>query len=371
MEIINATDGYKLGHHRMYPEGTEQVYSNWTPRSNKYFPEATEGSVVFGIQYLIKKYLIDEFNQNFFGLPKEKAVEMFYRRVHNFVGIESVGYKHIEALYDLGYLPIRIKALPEGSVCPIRVPMMTITNTKSEFFWLTNYLETLISCTLWMPCTSATRARLYKKELKRHAVHTGFPEDVNLDFLCHDFSMRGMAGLEAAIISGMAHMTSFVGSETIPAIAALEEYYGANSDNELIAATVPAQSNIVFPDHGAKDRYGSNYSHYGYLVFKKERNLETGRIESFEIEESKNCYYSTFVFIDDLCDAGGTFLGELKVLKERYPNSKFIIIVCHVVNDKGLVNMCNNFDQVIVSNSHRDINYRPSNENLTVIDVCK
>lgn len=150
----------------MYPEGTEQVYSNWTPRSNKYFPEATEGSVVFGIQYLIKRYLIDEFNKNFFGLPKEKAVEMFYRRVHNFVGIESVGYKHIEALYDLGYLPIRIKALPEGSVCPIRVPMMTITNTKSEFFWLTNYLETLISCTLWMPCTSATRARLYKKELK-------------------------------------------------------------------------------------------------------------------------------------------------------------------------------------------------------------
>lgn len=253
MEIINATDGYKLGHHRMYPEGTEQVYSNWTPRSNKYFPEATEGSVVFGIQYLIKRYLIDEFNKNFFGLPKEKAVEMFYRRVHNFVGIESVGYKHIEALYDLGYLPIRIKALPEGSVCPIRVPMMTITNTKSEFFWLTNYLETLISCTLWMPCTSATRARLYKNELKRHAVHTGFPEDVNLDFLCHDFSMRGMAGLEAAIISGMAHMTSFVGSETIPAIAALEEYYGANSDNELIAATVPATEHSVMCAGGEED----------------------------------------------------------------------------------------------------------------------
>lgn len=253
MEIINATDGYKLGHHRMYPEGTEQVCSNWTPRSNKYFPEATEGSVVFGIQYLIKRYLIDEFNKNFFGLPKEKAVEMFYRRVHNFVGIESVGYKHIEALYDLGYLPIRIKALPEGSVCPIRVPMMTITNTKSEFFWLTNYLETLISCTLWMPCTSATRARLYKKELKRHAVHTGFPEDVNLDFLCHDFSMRGMAGLEAAIISGMAHMTSFVGSETIPAIAALEEYYGANSDNELIAATVPATEHSVMCAGGEED----------------------------------------------------------------------------------------------------------------------
>lgn len=257
MEIINATDGYKLGHHRMYPEGTEQVYSNWTPRSNKYFPEATEGSVVFGIQYLIKEYLIKQFEKNFFNLPKKEAVEMFYRRVNNFVGIESVGYRHIEALYDLGYLPIRIKALPEGSVCPIRVPMMTITNTLPEFFWLTNYLETIISCTLWMPCTSATRARLYKKELHRHACKTGFPTDVNLGFCCHDFSMRGMAGMEAAIISGMAHMTSFVGSETIPAIAALEEYYGANSDEELIAATVPATEHSVMCAGGEEDELGT------------------------------------------------------------------------------------------------------------------
>lgn len=256
MEIINATDGYKLSHHRMYPEGTEQVYSNWTPRSNKYFPEATEGSVVFGIQYLIKKYLIEEFNKNFFELPKEKAIEMFYRRVYNFLGgIESVGYKHIEALYDLGYLPILIKALPEGSICPIKVPMMTITNTKPEFFWLTNYLETLISCTLWMPCTSATKARLYKKELKKHAIRTGFPDDIDLSFLCHDFSMRGMAGIEASIISGMAHMTSFVGSETIPAIAALEQYYNANSDNELIATTVPATEHSVMCAGGEQDEF--------------------------------------------------------------------------------------------------------------------
>lgn len=245
MEIINATDGYKLGHHRMYPEGTEYVYSNWTPRSNKYFPEATEGSVVFGIQYLIKEYLIKQFERDFFNLPREEAVQTFYRRINNFVGIDSVGIEHIYNLYDIGYLPIRIKALPEGSVCPIRVPMMTITNTLPSFFWLTNYLETLISCTLWMPCTSATRARLYKKELKRHAVHTDFPSEINLGFCCHDFSMRGMAGMEAALISGMAHMTSFVGSETIPAIAGVEEYYGANSDKELIASTVPATEHSV------------------------------------------------------------------------------------------------------------------------------
>lgn len=256
-EIINATDGYKLGHHRMYPEGIEKVYSNWTPRSNKYFPEATEGSVVFGIQYLIKEYFIKQFNENFFNLPKEEAVQSFYRRINNFVGIDSVGIEHIEKLWDLGYLPIHIKALPEGSICPIRVPMMTITNTEPDFFWLTNYLETIISCTLWMPCTSATRARLYKKELARHAKLTGFPEEVNIGFSCHDFSMRGMAGLEAAIISGMAHMTSFVGSETIPAIAALEEYYNADSDKELIAATVPATEHSVMCAGGEEDELGT------------------------------------------------------------------------------------------------------------------
>lgn len=252
MEIINATDGYKLGHHRMYPEGTQMVYSNWTPRSNRYFPEATEGSVVFGIQYFVKKYLIEEFDE-WFALPKEEAIKQFSYRVGNFVDINQVGTKHIEELYDLGYLPIEIKALPEGSICPIRVPMMTIKNTLPDFFWLTNYLETLISCTLWLPCTSATSARLYKKRLMEHARKTGFPEDVNLGFSCNDFSMRGMAGLDAAVISGMAHMTSFCGSETIPAIEAVEHYYHADVTKELVAATVPATEHSVMCAGGEND----------------------------------------------------------------------------------------------------------------------
>ena len=252
-ETILLTDGYKLGHHFQYPKGTEMVYSNWTPRSCKYFPEASEGSVVFGIQYLIKEYLIKQFNENFFNLPKAQAIMEFHDRVDNFVGISNVGIEHIEALYDLGYLPIEIKALPEGSVCPIRVPMMTIKNTLPEFFWLTNYLETLISSVLCLPCTSATSARLYKKELKRHAKRTSFPGDVNIGFACHDFSMRGMAGIEAAIVSGMAHMTSFCGSETIPAIRAVEEYYNADSSKELVAATVPATEHSVMCAGGKED----------------------------------------------------------------------------------------------------------------------
>jgi nicotinamide phosphoribosyltransferase len=93
--------------------------------------------------------------------------------------------------------------------------------------------------------TSATTARVYRKELERHAEKTGFSKDIELGFLCHDFSMRGMAGLEASITSGMGHLTSFVGSETIPAIDAVEEYYNIDAEKELIAATVPATEHSV------------------------------------------------------------------------------------------------------------------------------
>lgn len=251
-EAILLTDGYKLDHRRQYPENTEYVYSNWTPRSCHYYPEATEGAVVFGIQYFIKEYLMKQFQQDFFNKPKDVAVAEFKRRVDTFLGPNNVGTKHIEELHDLGYLPIRIKALPEGTLCPIRVPALTFINTHPDFFWLTNYFETLISTTLWLPMTSATTARLYKKELIRHARKTGF-KDVDLNFLIHDFSMRGMAGVEAAIMSGMGHMTSFCGSETIPAIAGLEEYYNADVNEELIAATIPATEHSVMCAGGKED----------------------------------------------------------------------------------------------------------------------
>ena len=254
-ESILLTDGYKLDHRRQYPEGTEFVYSNWTPRSCQYFPEAHEGVVVFGIQYFIKEYLLDKFNKNFFNRPKEEVVEEFTRRINTFLGPNQVGVEHIEALHALGYLPIEIKALPEGSICPIGVPALTIVNTLPEFFWITNYLETLMSSTLWLPMTSATSARLYKKRLMEHAIKTGFDKQPGLDFLCHDFSMRGMAGIEAAIMSGMGHLTSFTGSETIPALEAVEEYYHADADSELIAGTVPATEHSVMCAGGMEDEF--------------------------------------------------------------------------------------------------------------------
>lgn len=257
-EVVLLTDGYKLDHRRQYPKGTEFVYSNWTPRGNAYFPQAIEGSVVFGIQYMIKEFFIKQFNEGFFNRPKEEVVAEFANRVRTFLGEEAfkaIGTEHIEALHDLGYLPIRIKALPEGTVCPLRVPALTFINTDPRFYWLTNYFETLISNTLWMPMTSATSARLFKKELVRHARKTGYinDPDVILGFSCHDFSMRGMSGIESTISSGMGHLSSFVGSESIPAIAAVEEYYNTDASKELVASTVPATEHSVMCAGGQED----------------------------------------------------------------------------------------------------------------------
>jgi nicotinamide phosphoribosyltransferase len=259
-ETVLLTDGYKIDHRRQYPKGTEYVYSNWTPRSCSYFPEASEGTVVFGIQYMIEEFFIKQFNEGFFNRPKGEVVEEFAHRIKTFLGEEafkSIGTEHIEKLHDLGYLPIRIKALPEGSLCPIRVPALTFINTDPEFFWLTNYFETLISNTLWLPMTSATSARLYKKELYRHAKKTGYfnDPDVILGFSCHDFSMRGMGGVEATVLSGMGHMTSFIGSESLPAIAALEEYYAADASKEIIGSTVPATEHSVMCAGGFDDEF--------------------------------------------------------------------------------------------------------------------
>lgn len=251
LSAMLLTDGYKLGHRLMYPSNMTKLYSNLTPRGKKYLPEATEGAVVFGIQYYIKKYLIKDFNECFFNLPEEVVVEHYRSLLTSYLGKETadmIGVDHIQDLHRLGYLPIRIKALPEGTYCPIGVPMLTITNTHPKFAWLTNYLESLTSNVLWHPVTAATMADVFKRELIRHAMKTGFynPDDTsNIDFLCHDFSMRGMSSLESSIVSGMAFLTSFSGSECVPAIKSLELYYNADPSKQIVAATVPASEHSV------------------------------------------------------------------------------------------------------------------------------
>ena len=243
IDPLTAIDFYKADHRRQYPEGTQYVYSNFTPRSNKHAPW-TNRMVFFGLQFFIKDFLEDAWNRGFFGEDKDNVVSEYERRMDNALGPDAIPVEHIEELHDLGYLPIKIKALPEGSKVPMGVPALTIVNTHPKFFWLTNYLESVMSAYLWRPCTSATIAHAYRTILDDFAVQTGGSKEF-VPFQGHDFSFRGMAGVYDAQVSGAAHLTSFVGTDTVGAIDFLETYYNANSDEELIGCSVPATEHSV------------------------------------------------------------------------------------------------------------------------------
>lgn len=235
-------DGYKVGHKFQYPKNTTKVSSNLTPRASR-IPSITK-IVSFGFQAFVIKWLQRYYDAFFFSQPKELAVARYKRRIDNYLGKDTVDVSHIGELWELGYLPIEVKAIPEGTLVPLRVPMFTITNTVPKFFWLTNMLETLISCETWQPMTNATVALEYRKVFERWAEITGAPKEF-IDWQGHDFSMRGMAGVDAATISGAAHLLSFTGTDTIPAIDFLEDFYDADSDKELIAGSVPATEHSV------------------------------------------------------------------------------------------------------------------------------
>jgi nicotinamide phosphoribosyltransferase len=242
ISVALMIDGYKADHRRQYPIGTEKVYSNFTPRQSRVF--GVDSVVFFGLQYFIKEYLIKRWNDDFFSKPKSEVVSAYKRRLDNYLGAGAVPCEHMEALHGLGYLPIRIKALAEGTIVPIGVPVLTIINTKPEFFWITNYLETLISNVLWKPITSATTAFQYRKKFETYSKYTGYSKEA-IKWQGHDFSLRGMSGNEDGILSGAGHLLSFTGTDSIPSIDFLENYYHADSDKELIGGSVPATEHSV------------------------------------------------------------------------------------------------------------------------------
>jgi len=257
-------DFYKLSHRKQYPNGTEKIYSTWTPRSNKYFPQA-DRVVMFGMQAFIKKYLIEHFNENFFSRPKADIVAEYSRVVKYTLGVDNPEVDHLEALHDLGYLPIKLKGLKEGTAAPIKTPMITIENTKPEFFWLTNYLETIMSNEIWLPMTSATTAYEFRKILDKYAMETIGHTD-GVDTQLHDFSMRGMASLDASKASGAAHLTSFPSTDTIPAILYHEEFYNANVEKEFVAGSISASEHSCMSAMTSADGDRDEYEAFKRLI---------------------------------------------------------------------------------------------------------
>lgn len=251
MKILAALrkDGYKVGHVKQYPADTTLVYSNYTPRKSRI--EDSDGMIAFGIQGFIKEVLIDYWNQNFFWWPRDAVMKEYAKRIDNYLG-PGMNYDHIGKLWDLRYLPIEIKCVPEGTIVPFRVPVFTIKNTLPEFYWVTNMIETDISNGVWHPMTSATTALRYRRVFEKYAKLTGADPSF-VKWQGHDFSYRGLYSLDGAASSGAGHLLCFTGTDTIPAIDYLEQFYGADCEKELIGGSVPATEHSVMCMGGKQD----------------------------------------------------------------------------------------------------------------------
>jgi nicotinamide phosphoribosyltransferase len=254
------TDFYKISHREQYPPATSTVYSTWTARESTV--DDIDHVVTFGVQAFVQRYLIDYFKQNFFERPREEIINEYTRLIRNTLGVTDPTSSHLDTLWELGYLPLEVRALPEGTLTPLRVPSVTFVNTEPEFYWLTNFVETLFSAESWLPSTSATLAFEYRKLFERFARETGGDLDA-VPFQGHDFSFRGMSSVEAAAASGAGHLISFYGTDTIPAILYFEKYYGADTDNELVGTSIPAT------EHSVMSAYGNEHADDEYRTFER------------------------------------------------------------------------------------------------------
>jgi nicotinamide phosphoribosyltransferase len=234
------TDGYKIGHKKMLSPGTTKLYGTWIPRSVKYAPKGVSKIVSFG-QQLVVTWLHDEFTENFFSLPLDEAMK-FGKDMSMYLGM-NYDSSHFEELHNLGYLPIRIKSLPEGIETNPNVPHMTFINTVDGFAWLTLYLETIISSLAWKPSTSSTIALQYRRNLVEWVMKTDPNNAWLIDFLAHDFSARGLSPWDM-LSSGLGHATSFRGSDSIIVIPGSRYFYG-EPENEVAINSVNASEHSV------------------------------------------------------------------------------------------------------------------------------
>lgn len=233
--VMMLTDSYKVTHWKQYPPGSEIVYSYLEARGGLY-----KETVFFGLQYLIKKYLSKPITQEQINTAETYWNAHFGQSLFNREGWEYILRQHS------GFLPLRINAVPEGTVVPTGNVLMTIENTDPHVPWLTNWMETLLM-QIWYPITVATQSREMKKTIYSYLETTGSPELI--DFKLHDFGFRGSTSVESSAIGGAAHLVNFKGTDTASALVFVNEYYNM----PMAGFSIPASEHSTITSWG-KDR---------------------------------------------------------------------------------------------------------------------
>jgi nicotinamide phosphoribosyltransferase len=229
--IILNVDSYKVSMKWQYPAGTTGVYSYIESRGGRY-----DRTVFFGLQAFIKEYLLEPITQADIDVADE--ILTAHGEPFNRAGWQYILDKH------MGYLPVVIRAVPEGSVVPVRNVLATIENTDPECFWLTTWLETALLRAVWYGTTVATQSYTIKQVIIDYLEKTGDP--TTIDFKLHDFGARGVSSLESAGIGGAAHLVNFMGTDTITGILFAREYYGAG----IAGFSIPAAEHSTITSWG-------------------------------------------------------------------------------------------------------------------------
>ncbi|OHA83448.1 MAG: nicotinate phosphoribosyltransferase [Candidatus Yonathbacteria bacterium RIFOXYC1_FULL_52_10] len=244
MNPILLTDSYKPSHWKQYPAGTERVFSFLESRGGQ-FPS----TIFFGLQYILKKHLIGAVVTE---ADIAEARDLFRAHFGTDAIFNEAGWRYIVDRHG-GRLPVRIRAVPEGTAVPVSNVLMTIENTDPAVPWITNYLETLTS-QAWYPTTVATQSNMMRRTVLKFLEETGSPDLI--DFKVHDFGYRGSTSVESAGIGGAAHLVNFKGTDTLAAIITARDYY----DEPMAGFSIPAAEHSTITSWGKdreRDAYGN------------------------------------------------------------------------------------------------------------------
>ena len=283
--IILNSDSYKYSQFNQYPEGTEYIYSYIESRGGKY-----DETVFFGLQAFVKEYLTTPVTMEM--IDEAEAIITAHGEPFNREGWEYIVREHG------GKLPVEIKAVPEGTVVPVKNILASIINTDPKCYWLTSFLETALLRAIWYPTTVATNSREIKKVILDALERTGTPADIA--FKLHDFGARGVSSLESAGIGGMAHLVNFMGTDTVESLLFARRYYGA----DMAGFSVPAMEHSTVTSWGRENEVSS----YRNMVKKngKPGGIVSAVSDSYDIFNA--CKLWGTELKQDIIDSGATLV---------------------------------------------------------------
>lgn len=311
--LILDTDSYKFSHYKQYPPNTTYMHSYLESRGGKY-----SQTLFFGLQYILQEYL-----------SKPVTVEMV-EEAKLFTEAHGVPFNYEGWMYiakDLkGKIPVRIKAVPEGSVVPTGNLLMSVESTDPKVFWIVSFLETMLM-RVWYPITVSTQSFHIKQLIRSYLDKTSDNAGAEISFKLHDFGSRGVSSSESAGIGGAAHLVNFMGSDTVAGVVLANRYYNSPMSGFSISAAEHSTMTMWGQENEAQ-AYSNMIKQYGkpgalFAVVSDSYNLYNAveNIWGKELRGEVIASGATLIVRPDSGDPATVVLKTLQLLDKQFGSS--------------------------------------------------